>query len=394
MDRGFHIGKILGINISLDISWIFIFLLVTGTLVFSVFPALHPEWGFFLSAAVGVIASVLFFASVLTHEIAHSLVARSRGIPVRNITLFLFGGVSDIEREPPSPGVEFAIAVVGPLTSIGLGFLFLLLGSLIAGGMSNIVGAPAQTLSKLGPVATLLLWLGPVNILVGLFNLIPGFPLDGGRILRSLIWRITNNFRQATHIAALTGQAVGWGFVAIGILMIFGIRFPILGGGLIGGLWLAFIGWFLSSIAGQSYQQAIAEDTLKNVKVSQVMQTDILTVPAKIPISQLVDNYIVKKRERVFPVITNSHLQGLVTLEDVRKIPRKEWNKNKVYQIMTPVEKLWIVSPDENVNNALNILARHDVNQLPVIRDGKLLGLLSRRDILLWLWLYASNNQE
>lgn len=263
MERGFNIGQVFGININIDFSWILIFLLVTGTLALSVFPGLHPEWSVFLNVTVGIIASVLFFASVLAHELAHSLVARARGISVKNITLFLFGGVSDIESEPSSAKAEFLIAIVGPLTSISLGFIFLFLAGIISGESISVLVSPDQVLSNLGPVTTLLLWLGPVNVLLGIFNLIPGFPLDGGRVLRSLIWAVTRNFRQATRFAVLGGQTVGWGFIAIGVLMIFGFRIPILGGGLISGLWLILIGRFLSSLAA-SYQKIVSSKKSKD----------------------------------------------------------------------------------------------------------------------------------
>ncbi|MGE5222759.1 MAG: site-2 protease family protein, partial [Omnitrophica WOR_2 bacterium] len=197
MRNGFRIGRIFGISIYIDWSWIFIFLLVTWNLAGAVFPTLHPNWNTILDLAVGLAASLLFFASVLAHELAHSLVAIARGLPVRRITLFIFGGVSNIEREPPSPLTEFLVAVVGPLTSIVLGVIFLFLGGSNQGIFGSFSTGQLQSLARLDPVSTLLLWLGPINIILGIFNLVPGFPLDGGRVLRSILWGISHNLRQA-----------------------------------------------------------------------------------------------------------------------------------------------------------------------------------------------------
>jgi len=258
MRTGLSLGRIFGIRVNIDWSWIFIFILVTWNLRV-VFGLSHPEWSGALSWGLGVAASLLFFASVLAHELAHSLVARARGIPVRSITLFLFGGVSSIERDPESPTSEFLIAVVGPATSIILGVLLLLLAGI---GLSftaarTAITNPMQLVAQLGPVTTMLMWLGSINITLGIFNLIPGFPLDGGRVLRSILWGATNNLREATRWSSYVGRAIAWLFIVAGIAMIFGVSIPIFGTGFIGGLWLVFIGWFLNSAAIQSYQRVV-----------------------------------------------------------------------------------------------------------------------------------------
>src|SRR5215467_13199359 len=210
MNRGLYIGRIFGINIQVDWSWILIFLLVTWSLAAGLFPAWHPDWSMALRWGVAVVASLLFFASILLHELSHSLVAKARGLPVRRITLFLFGGVSNIEREPPTPKTEFLVAVVGPITSILLGMIFLALAAFSAANSHVTGGDPQAVARQLGPVTTLLAWLGPINILLGLFNLIPGFPLDGGRILRYILWSATKDLRKATAWATGAGRAVGW----------------------------------------------------------------------------------------------------------------------------------------------------------------------------------------
>jgi Zn-dependent protease len=247
---GFRAGKIFGIELHIDSSWIFIFILVTWNLVLG-FAAMHPGWGTGLQFSLAVVASLLFFGSVLAHELSHSLVARARGLPVRRITLFLFGGVSNIEREPPSPKSEFVISVVGPLTSIVLGLVFLALGGTLAGRARLALGNPSAALSGLGPGATILLWLGSINVTLGVFNLVPGFPLDGGRILRSILWTTMRDLRRATRAASQVGQAVGWIFVFLGLAMVLGVRVPVFGTGVGSGLWIALIGWFLDNAASR-----------------------------------------------------------------------------------------------------------------------------------------------
>lgn len=389
MRNGLSLGKIFGIKVYVDWSWIFIFLLVTSELALDVFPALHPQWGAALYWGTAVVAGLLFFASVLAHELAHSIVARANGIPVSNITLFLFGGVSNIQREPQSPRIEFVMAIVGPLTSIILGIIFLLISGAITVGLDAMRGNLPSSLTALDPLSTLLLWLGPVNIVLGIFNLVPGFPLDGGRVLRSILWAATNNLRRATRWASWVGQTIAWVFIAAGIAMVFGVTVPFFGTGLIGGLWLAFIGWFLNNAAMQSYQHVVVEDLLGGVPVSQLMRANAPTVPPNIPVSSLVHDHIMGTDERAFPVIDNDRLVGIVCVEDVRKAPREQWDSTTVSQIMTPESQLVVAAPRQDAGEALNVLASRDVNQLPVVQDGHLVGMLRRRDIMRWLQLHS-----
>jgi Zn-dependent protease/CBS domain-containing protein len=390
--EGFHIGRFFGINVSINWSWIFIFLLITGSLGVGVFPILHPEWGFFLVWGVSIAASILFFASVLAHEIAHSVVARSRGLPVDQITLFIFGGVSNIEREPEKPATEFLMAIVGPLTSIVLGVVFTLLGVLAANGLRAFTGASGQVLASLDPISTLLLWLGPINVILGVFNLIPGFPLDGGRVLRSILWAATGNLKKATQWASWIGQGFGWFFILIGIGMVLGIEVPFFGTGLIGGLWLVFIGWFLSSMAAQGYQQVLIEDVLRDVKVSSIMRRSFPKVTPEVTVSELINEHIMGTEDRAFLVMQDDALEGIVTLDDVRKAAREDWDKTTVEQIMTAESELESVSSSDRAVDALQKITSRDVNQLPVIDEGKLTGLINRRDILLWLQTHSGNN--
>jgi Zn-dependent protease/CBS domain-containing protein len=387
---GFKLGKIFGINITIDWSWILIFLLVTWNLAIGVFPALHPTWSLGLTWGTAIVAALLFFGSVLAHELAHSVVAKARGLPVSRITLFLFGGVSNIEREPTSPSTEFLMAIVGPLTSFVLGVVFLALGGASVFATGRLLGSPLSALARLDPVSTLLLWLGPINIVLAIFNMVPGFPLDGGRVLRSILWAISHNLRQATRWATWVGQAIAWLMILAGISMAFGVNLPFFGSGLISGIWLVFIGWFLNNAATQSYRQVVLEDLLEGIEVSTLMRPNAATVPPNISINDLVYNYIMNTDERTFPVLDGDRLVGMVSLGDVRQIPRSEWDVTPISKVMTPADHLAVATPHEHVTQAMNDISSHDVRQVPVVQDGRYVGVLRRADIIKWLQLHTS----
>ena len=384
MENNLRLGRIFGIEIAINWSLIFVFLLIAWSLALGVFAPMHPTWDPVFIWGIAIIGTILFFASLLAHELAHSLVAKAYGIPVRSITLWLFGGVSSIMKEPPSPKAEFLMAIVGPLTSIILGFIFLGLAALSSGGFANVGNLPI-----LGPATTLALWLGSINILLGIFNLVPGFPLDGGRVLRSIFWAVTNNLREATRWASWAGQAVAWILILIGISMIFGIEIPFFGTGLLGGLWLVLIGWFLHSAAVQSYRQVVIQRALQGVPVGRLMESHVATVSPDLSVANLVHEYIMGTSERAFPVVQDDQLVGIVSLEDVRRVPREDWDVTSVRQIMTPQGQLTTATPDEDANEALNEIASHDVNQVPVVKDGRLVGMLRRSDILRWLQVWT-----
>jgi Zn-dependent protease len=388
MSKGFGVGKVFGIDIRVDWSWLLIFALTTWNLGSS-FGGLHPDWGPVLAWGVAIAAALLFFASVLLHELAHSLVARARGVPVRSITLFMFGGVSNIQREPHSPGAEFWMAIVGPLTSLVLGGALTVIASIGAGLLQTVVSSPRQAVAALGPFATLLGWLGSINLTLGLFNLIPGFPLDGGRMLRSLLWALSGDLRRATRWASWAGQGIAWLMILGGIGMTFGVRVPFFGTGVGNGLWLAFIGWFLNSASTQSYQRVVVRDILEGVAVKRMMRDCPPTVLPTISINDLVHEHIMKTDDHAFPVMVNGELVGLVTLEDVRSLSREQWDGTLVREIMTPAEDLETVGPEVDAAEALNRLASRDVRQLPVLENGTLTGCLRRRDIVKWLQLHG-----
>lgn len=390
MRSGFRIAKIFGINIRIDWSWILIFALISWNLRLA-FGQAHPTWTPALQWGIAIVAALLFFASVLAHELAHSLMALQQKLPVRNITLFLFGGVSNIERNPPSPQAEFLITIVGPITSIGLGILFTWLGAWRMGANTLTFNNPTQIIGQLDPVTTLLLWLGPINILLGVFNLIPGFPLDGGRVLRSILWAATDNLKRATRWASGVGQFVAWLFIVMGVAMALGVQIPFFGTGFINGLWLAFIGWFLNSASIQSYQQVLVQDLLEGVPVGRLMRQQPPTVPADSSISDLVHNYVMRSDDHAFPVEDQGHFVGLITLEDMRKVEKADWDATLVRDVMTPAQQLMTARVEEDADEAFRKLSQRDVRQLPVLQDGELTGMLRRRDIMRWLQLQEAS---
>lgn len=395
MRGGIRIGRLFGIQIALDLSWIVIFLLVCWNLT-TVFSSWHPQWAFGESVSLAVAAALLFFASVLAHELAHSLVARSFGVDVREIRLFLFGGVSNIAHEPPSAKAELLIAVVGPITSIGFGIAMSIVASLFVGrGVSLNQPSVFTALAGLGPLPTLLMWLGSINVLVGVFNLIPGFPLDGGRILRAVIWAATKDMRRATLYASVVGQIVGWSFVALGVAMFFGLEVPFFGRGVVSGLWLVFIGWFLASAAQTSYRGVYVHDALEGVHVVNLMRRAAPSIPPEATVDEAVRQWFMRSPEHAFPVVDGSGaLLGLVCPSDVRKISDDRWSATRVSEVMTPFERLVVSAPVGDAQEALERLAQRDVEQLPIVREGtrELVGMLTRRDVARWLELRSGTH--
>jgi len=384
--RGFRIGRLFGIDLRADWSWMFIFLLLTWNLV-AVFSFWHPEWTALGAFAVAACASLVFFGCVLLHELAHSIVAKRYGIPVRGITLFLFGGVSNIEREPPSPKVEFLMAIVGPITSLLIGVAAILVTSLALARSMTDTTSTIDAFAELGPVTTLLAWLGPINITIGLFNLIPGYPLDGGRVLRSILWAATGDLRRATQWASAVGQAVGWLFIALGVAMAFGAYVPFFGTGLVGGLWLAFIGWFLYTAAAQAQSRLALDDALAGMSVLQMMQRSAPVASPDMTVATLVHRHLLSGDDRALPVVQDGELVGVVSVADVQKVPPDRWDVTPVGSIMEDAAAIPVARPDEPLAEAFEKLVKKDIDQMPVVQDGHLVGMLRRRDITRWLEL-------
>ncbi len=364
MPGSLRIGKIAGIDIYIHVSWIIILVLLTVSLAIGWFPQLYPGQSTATYWIVSLIAALLLFVSVLLHELAHSLVARRRGLPVKNITLFIFGGVSNIEQEPKDPGIEFQVAVVGPLTSILIGVACFLLQLPLRGTNS--------------PLEEILYYLAVTNILLGVFNLIPAFPLDGGRVLRSIIWRISGSMRQATRVASITGQVIAYLFIFGGIWLFFT-------GYILNGIWLGFIGWFLLNSAQSANSQVMLASVFNGVTVGEVMNPKPATVPANISLQQLVDAYFLPGGLRFALVMQADQLVGLITLSDIRHIPRDQWGQVSVSYAMIPLERLHVVSPQQTLSDVLPLMAGRDVNQLPVVQNGTPVGILSRDAIVQYL---------
>jgi Zn-dependent protease len=357
------LGRILGIPIGLDTSWFLVFILVTWTLATSYFPGEFTNWPKAQYWIVGAVTAILFFASVVLHELGHSVVALRYKVPVRSITLYLFGGVAQIATEPPSAGAEFWIAIAGPAVSLVLAGLFRLLESAVG---------------SLAPALALARYLAYINGSVALFNLIPGFPLDGGRVFRAIVWSFTRNLRRATLIAATLGRGIGFLFILIGVRQL-------LTGNVGNGIWIAFIGWFLENAAmGQIGQQQVAF-LLAGHKVSEAMSRSCVTVPAETTIQQLIDHHILGQGQRCMVVVRGEKAAGLLTLHHIRDISRENWATVTAGEAMTPLEQVKWVPPEEELQQALGEMDRDGVNQLPVMEGGSVLGMLSREDVISYL---------
>ena len=361
MPGSFRVGSIAGIEVYANFSWFIALVLLTVSIAIGWFPRSYPGYPFTTYLVLGLISALLLFASVLVHELAHSLVARARGLKVKNIVLFIFGGVSNIEQEPESASVEFQMAFVGPLTS-------LLIGAISYGLWFLVQNHPS-------PLAAILLYLTWANVLLGIFNLIPGFPLDGGRVLRSIVWQVTGDTKKATRVAVRVGQVIAYLFILLGIWLFFS-------GNTLDGIWLGFIGWFLLNAAQSAQAQATIDTIFHGVTVEQVMNPNPVTVPANISLQRLVDEYFIPQGLRSALVMQGDLLAGLITLSDIRHTPREEWAKTPIGLVMVPLDKLHVIAPKQSLKEVLALMSTEDVNQLPVVQDGHLVGVLSRDAVI------------
>jgi len=355
-----QIARIWGIGISVHASWLIVFALVTWSLAVGYFPTEFPGWARATYWLTGAFTALVFFLSILIHELGHSWVALRHGIPIRGITLFVFGGVAQIGREPASPTAEFRIAFAGPLTSLGLAALFAGAGFL----MRDI------TL-----VTSAAFWLARVNLMIALFNLVPGFPLDGGRVLRAVAWHWTGSFNRATRVASLAGRLFSAVLMGIGV-------FTALGGNVLGGVWLLLIGWFLENAAASTEAEASLRALLRDITVAQAMTHECSRVARDRTLGQLVREEVLGAGRRCFLVTDDGRLQGLVTLHQIKQVPPEQRDMVRVEEVMTPAAQLAVVRPEDSMFAALQRMDDDDVAQLPVIADGKLLGMIGREEIL------------
>jgi Zn-dependent protease/CBS domain-containing protein len=355
-------ARVGGIPLQIHYTWLVALALITWSLAAGFLPSTYPGWTTGTYWLAGFIAALCLFGSVLIHEGSHAIVARSRGLDVHAITLFIFGGVSQIKEEAERPGDEFAIAIVGPLTSFGLAAVFWGTGTAIDAGRT--------------PLGAILAYLTFINVLLGAFNLVPGFPLDGGRVLRSIIWGITGSLKRATEIASYVGQAVGFGLMLLGGVQIFA-------GNIFGGVWIALIGWFLNNGAEGSRRQLLVNESLQGIRVSYLMNPRPPSIQPEATVHEFVLGHVLREGTRAMPVIESGRLLGIVSVSDVKELPPERWITTPVRAIMTRTP-LHVVGPEADAVDALQMLVSTNVNQLPVVDDitGLVVGLLGRADVL------------
>ncbi len=360
MAGSFRVFRLFGIGVFIHWSWVFIFLLSTWSVASQYLPDVYPEWEARQRWLVGAITTLLFFGSVLAHEISHSLEARRRGLVVNSITLFLFGGVSALGSEARGARDEFWIAIVGPLTSFAAAAVF--------GGVWLLARGAGWEPIKAGAG-----YLAYVNIAVGVFNLLPGFPLDGGRVLRAILWGAKRNMLEATRIAGNVGRAVAGLLIALGVVTVFT-------GGLGGGFWFILIGWFLWNAAESSYNQLLMERGFKGLLIGPLIERDVPRVSPDVTLRAFAQEYVLGLNQRAFFVAATDEgdFFGLVTLSDLQKVPQDQWDTVTVYRAMTPRERLIVAGPRTEAQAALQLMAQHNINQIPVIDGRDPLGLLTR----------------
>lgn len=365
MKAQIKLGRLFGVDIGLHYSWFIIAVLITLSLV-QQFQLTNPAWSPALRWGLGLITAVLFFASIVAHELSHALVAKARGLPVRSITLFALGGVAQMEREAGDAKTEFWMGIIGPITSFVIGVVFLLLALPFGWTPPDLTPTP---------LSAMLMWLGIINIGLAIFNMVPGFPLDGGRVLRGLIWWITGNAKRATTIAARVGQFIAFMMIVYGIMRFFG-------GSGFNGLWLAFIGWFLLSASRESYAQMVLTEGLRGLRVTDVMSRDCPEVDAYSNLQTFAEEHLMRTGRRFFVVNVNGRPEGIITTAEIAAVPRARWPYTTVADVMRPLDSVHTVATDAPITEALELMASQDLNQLPVTSNGSLAGVISRAHLL------------
>ncbi|MDH6097846.1 site-2 protease family protein [Anabaenopsis sp. FSS-46] len=364
--EGFRLGSIFGFEIRVDLSWLIIFFLVLWTLSAGIFPTNYPGFDSSTYFGMGIVATLLFFASLLAHELSHSFVARAKGIPVEGITLFIFGGVSRTRMDAETPGDEFQIAGVGPVVSLLLAAVF---------GLIWYVG----TNTGLSVVFTgVFAYLAVINLALAIFNMLPGFPLDGGRVFRSLLWKYTGNLKKATKIASNGGKWLSYLLIVFGVLEMFA-------GAILGGLWLILIGWFLYNAAETSYEELLLRTSLQGVRAQEIMTPHPETVSPDMKLQELVDRYFLSRRYHSFPVTQDGHPVGIITLNQVKDIPREEWQYCTVKDTMIPTENGVTACPEEQMSQVLQKMQDSGVSRVLVIHNDLLKGIITANDLAYWL---------
>lgn len=362
------LGKVFGIEIGLHYSWFLIALLIVFSLG-GYFRAADRDWSAAVVWSLALLTGLLFFVSLLLHELSHSLVAKARNLPVRAITLFALGGVSQIEKGATNARTEFWMAIAGPIASAVIGGVSLGIAALL--GWRPATGEPT-------PLLAMLVWLGYINVGLALFNMIPGYPLDGGRVLRAILWWKTGQANHSIRVAARTGQAVGAVFIAWGLFRFFTQ-------GNAGGLWMAFIGWFLIQVATESHAEAGMRALLSGVRVGDIMNRNCPVVNAYTDIQTFVTDILLHSESRCFVVEQNGVTVGILGPADLQPLERSRWPFTTVGDVMRPLEEAHAVAPEMPVSEALELMARDHLAQLPVVSGGRLDGILSQRQVARFL---------
>jgi Zn-dependent protease len=356
-----RLGRVLGVEIKLDYSWFIVFVLVTVSLSGQIFPSMYAGWSRSAYWLLGALTSLLFFASVLAHEMAHSVVSQAYGVSVHDITLFIFGGAAHISEEPKTARAELLMSLAGPGTSLVIAAVLGLL-ALLSRNASPYLAA----------VST---WLAGINGSLAVFNLIPGFPLDGGRVFRALVWGITGNLQQATRLATGLGRLIAYGFIMVGVWQLFN-------GNWVNGLWIAFIGWFLESAAASSYRRFTVRHLLTGHTAHEVMTSECMPIPRNLTLDLFVEQVMLPSGRRCFPVQEDGRIRGLLTLHRIKEVPKDQWSRTRVEDIMIPWAELKSVRPDDDLNTVFDRMAAEDINQFPVVEGENLLGMVARDNLL------------
>ena len=377
------LGNLFGIEIRLDPSVLLMVALIVITLGQGLFVEWHPDWSPPRQWTTAVFAAGALLASLLAHELGHALAARSFHIRVPRITLFLFGGAAEIESDAQTPGAECVIALAGPLLSLALALVFASIGQseLSDAQRSLLLSDPAQALASSGPLTTASLWLASINLMLAVFNLIPGFPLDGGRVLRAMVWKFSGNFLLATRVAGAAGQYVGW------LLMLSGV-WLLLGQGRSGGLWYVFLGWFLSHLARASLTDVITRHALGRQKVRDLMETRFDTVDGGVDVHEFVEQYLLRGPQTLWPVQQQGRVVGMAGLAGASRFSPDERWRHRVNEIMEPLATFPSVAANARAADALPLLAAAGDRPLPVIDEGTFVGFLRGADVLRWTALH------
>ena len=364
MRSNVSLGRVFGIQLGLHYSWFLIALLLmfsfTGTILHR-----HANWGAAGAAAWAAATTILFFASLLAHELSHSIMALRHGLKVSGITLFALGGISQIEGDMPNAAAEFRIAVVGPLASAVLGALF------IGASVLPVAAMPVS-------IREMFAWVGYINLVLAVFNMLPGYPMDGGRILRALLWWRSHSFERATRTASAMGRIMAVAFMAMGVI-------DYITRSHLGGLWMVFIGWFLFEASRASYLEVAMKEDLKGVRVGDLMQRDPATIDGRLSVQNFVDNELLRTGHRCYVVREDGEVVGMITPREIRRIERDAWPLIAVDTVMRPLSRMTFVRPDTSLADALRTMGENELVEVPVIVDGRLEGVLSRADVLAYL---------